>query len=331
MSSTWVAGDQTQGRDPSNVGIRARIRTARDGLRRSVRTRAIGRMAADTPAQRFARYRSLSMEEWRTVVFDSVEGLARLPMPTFPPAHLQATYVGNSNLVAIWEGWNFYSLMAQERARHGLELTSDSRVLDFGCGWGRYARLFLHDVPAANIWCADPLDEAIEMCRSTGVPGHLVRLPGSPPSDLPDAAFTTAVAYSVFSHLSPRAHDQWRTELARVMAPGGIAFVTTQPRSFLDRCQSMRDHPEEATSDWYRKLQGSFVDHADAVRRYEAGEFLFEATSDPGSALDRELYGEAVVPRRQFVERWSPDFELLDFIDDLSRARQAVAVLRRTA
>ena len=131
-------------------------------------------------------------------------------------------------------------------------------------------------------------------------------------------------------HLSPRAHDDWRKELARVMAPGGIAFITTQPRSFLDRCQSMRDHPEEATTDWYKKLQESFIDHEDAVRRYEAGEFLVEATSSAGSALDRGLYGEAVVPRNQFVERWNPDFELLDFIDDTARAQQAVAVLRRT-
>jgi len=167
------------------------------------------------------------------------------------------------------------------------------------------------------------------MCRTTGAPGQLVQLPAMPPSELPEGSFSTAVAYSVFSHLSPVAHDAWRAELARVMAPGGIAFVTTQPRSFLDRCQTMRDHPEQATTDWHRKLQGSFVDHDEAVRRYEAGEFLFEATSNAGSALDRDLYGETVVSRKQFVERWTPDFELLDFIDDSGRARQAVAVLRR--
>jgi len=312
------------------MDLRERARSARNSILVPMRARRIRGMATDTPSERFERYRSLSLEEWHKVVLDSIEGLASLPMPTFPSVDQQAAYVGNSNVVAMWEGWNFYCLMAKERQRHGLELGVASNVLDFGCGWGRYARLFLHDVPASNIWCADPLEEALEMCRATDVPGHLVQLPVVPPSELSEGTFATAVAYSVFSHLSPTAHDTWRVELARIMAPGGIAFVTTQPRSFLDHCQTMRDHPERATTDWYRKLQGSFVDHDDSVRRYEAGEFLFEATGIAGSALERDLYGEAVVPRLQFVERWAPDFELLEFIDDPERSRQAVAVLRRT-
>ncbi len=286
-------------------------------------------MANDTPAQRFERYRTLSLEQWHTVVIDSIDSLATLPMPTFPPADRQAAYVGNANLAAMREAWRFYCLMAEQRQRYGLVLGVDSQVLDFGCGWGRYARLFLHDVPAANIWCADPLEEALEICRTTGVPGQRVQLPDLPPSELPGGGFATAVAYSVFSHLSPMAHDAWRAEFARVMAPGGIAFVTTQRCAFLDSCQALRDHPEQATSVWHRKLQGSFVDHDESVRRYEAGEFLFEATSESGSTFATELYGEAVVPRSQFIERWTPEFELLDFIDDAKRCPQAVAVLRR--
>jgi len=64
-------------------------------------------------------------------------------------------------------------------------------------------------------------------------------------SALPSAQFDLAFAYSVFSHLSPKSHLAWRTELARVMKPNGILFITTQAPWFLDHCRHFREHPDE--------------------------------------------------------------------------------------
>jgi SAM-dependent methyltransferase len=249
-------------------------------------------------------------------------------MPGFPPAELQAGFVGSSNRQAIEEAWKFYLLMGDQRKKFGLTLRRDSHVLDFGCGWGRYTRMFLRDVPEANIWCADSQTVALDICRRTGVPGRMVQLDQMPPSDLPSGRFDTAFAYSVFSHLSPKAHDAWAEEFARIIRPGGLVFITTQARWFFDMCRNFRQHPEEIESRWHERLAESFVDYDESVSRYDAGEFLYAGTSG-GPDLPGEFYGQAVVPRAYFEHQWGRDFDVLDFIADPSRCPQALAVLRR--
>lgn len=285
-------------------------------------------MSSLVEAWRFRRYRRLDDGAWWQALVDSLAGRAGVPMPGFPSVELQADFVGSSNETALREAWNFYLLMAETRRRHGFTLGRNTNVLDFGCGWGRYARMFLRDVPPGNLWCADSWDLALDTCRQTGVPGHLVKVDQLPPSSLPSGHFHTAFAYSVFSHLSPDAHRAWEEEFGRIVRPGGLVFVTTQAVWFFDNCRHLRDHPEDKRSGWHESLAQSFPDYDDSVRRYEAGEFLYSATGG-GPSLQPEYYGEAVVPRAHFEREWGHHFELLDFIADRPRFEQAVAILRR--
>lgn len=286
------------------------------------------RIQREPDGRRFRHYQSLSDAAWRRVLLDSLSGNAALPMPGFPPAELQAGFIGSSNRQAIDEAWNFYLLMEDQRKRFGLPLGRDGHVLDFGCGWGRIIRMFLRDVPESNIWCADSQTLALEICRQTGVPGRMVQLQQMPPSDLPPGLFDAAFAYSVFSHLSPKAHDAWEAEFARIIRPGGLVFVTTQPRWFVDTCRRLRQHPDEVVSRWHQLLAESFVDYDDSVSRYDDGEFLYAGTGG-GPDLPAEFYGQAVVPRGYFERQWGRHFDVLDFIADPARCPQAVAVLRR--
>ena len=266
-------------------------------------------------------------EAWLKTLLDSIDGRARVPMPSFPPQDLQSQFVGSSNELAIREAWAFYMFMASQRKKYGLTLGSKSNVLDFGCGWGRFARMFLRDVPADNIWCADISEAARTMCRETGVPGQLVALEEMPPSTLPSEHFDTAFAYSVFSHLSPIAHTAWKEEITRVMKAGGLVFITLQARWFIDMCQELRDNPDRVNSVWYELLAKSFVDHDDALARYDRGEFLY--APNPRATMNGKFYGEAVVPYRYFESTWSDSFEILDFVADRSRFEQAIVVMRR--
>ncbi len=273
-------------------------------------------------------YRRFGDDAWRKVLLKSVDGKAKVPMPGFPEPELQAGFVGSSGANAILEAWNFYALMADRRNRYGRSLDSTSHVLDFGCGWGRFARMFLRDVPASHIWCVDSWDLALKTCEETGVPGRKVQIEQMPPSPLPDTAFDTAFAYSVFSHLSPKAHLAWRDEFARVMKRGAIVFITTQARWFLDNCRELREHPERQVSTWHEALAKAFTDYDACAAAYERGEMLY-APSGGGPALDPEYYGEAVVPRQYFEREWGSTFELLEFITDRSSFEQAVAIMRR--
>jgi SAM-dependent methyltransferase len=279
------------------------------------------------------------------MLLDSVVGANSLPMPGFPPDDVQRSFVGQSGTATIEEAWRFYSLMAERWKKYGLRLGAQSNVLDFGCGWGRYARMFLHDVPGSHIWLADSWDGPLDICRETGVPGQRIRVQPMPPSPLPSNRFDLVFAYSVFSHLSPVAHLAWRTELARCTKRGGIVFVTTQARWFLDECLRYREHPEQRSMPWHEKLAGSFVDHDAAVTAYNRGEFLFAPNEPPVGATPQvtpgsedppepkpDYYGEALVPAAYFEDKWcgAVGFELLEFVADRSVCEQAVAILRRT-
>ena len=295
----------------------------------------------------YRRYRRLTDEAWLQTLLDSVQGRNEIAMPSFPSAEVQTSFVGQCNEDAINEAWRFYKLMSDRWKKYGLRIGSRSRVLDFGCGWGRFARMFLRDVPASHIYCADTGDQALDICRETGVPGHIVRLEPFPPSALPSGRFDIACAYSVFSHLSPKAHLAWRTELARVVKPNGLVFITTQARWFLDECRRYREHPDQISLRWHQKLAKSFVDYEKAVSQYDLGEFLFAANessaplpnkaptgagpmSDP-QELGEQLYGDAIVPGQFFESEWSDGsgFELLDFLADRSFCEQAIAIIRR--
>lgn len=292
-----------------------------------VRQRRAQRVAAEPAEKRYARYHRLGDDAWHRVVLDSISGRSTLPMPGFPDPELQAGFVGSSNRRAIDEGWAFYMLVTEERRKAGLDLGRGAHVLDFGCGWGRYARMFLRDVPEDQIWCADTWEVAVASCRDTGVPGQKVLLPQMPPSDLPNARFDLVVAYSVFSHLSPEAHAAWSEEFGRIVRPGGLAFVTTQARWFLDDCKALRDHPEQVKTVWQEHLASSFADHEESLERYDEGSFLFAPTG--GAGQEGTFYGEAVVPRAVFETQWGADFTLVDFVEDRARCPQAVAILRR--
>jgi ubiquinone/menaquinone biosynthesis C-methylase UbiE len=289
----------------------------------------------------FLRYRRLDDDAWLATLIDSVHGRNQMPMPGFPSAEVQRQFVGQSDEDAIYEAWRFYSLMSERWRSAGLRIGHGSHVLDFGCGWGRFARMFLRDVPASHIYCADTWSLPLDVCEETGVPGHKVRMGPMPPSALPSAQFELAFAYSVFSHLSPKAHLAWRTELARAVKPGGLVFITTQSRWFLDECRKYREHPDQISHRWHRKLAKSFVDYTLAAQQYDDGQFLFAAdpvddeqiarsANDPPE-LGREFYGQAIVPRAYFESHWCDEtgFELVDFVADRSVCEQAIAILRR--
>ena len=272
-------------------------------------------------------------------------------MPGFPSDEIQRAFVGQSNEDAINEAWRFYTLMSDRWRRYGLRMGQRSHVLDFGCGWGRFARMFLRDVPASHIYCVDTWDLPLDVCRDTGVPGQMVRVEPMPPSPLPSAHFDLAFAYSVFSHLSPKAHLAWRTELARIMKPNSLVFVTTQARWFLDDCRQYREHPDQISHRWHQKLANSFVDYEASVSKYDRGEFLYAADEsspspspsptktgsgqqlpDDPPELGPDFYGQAVVPRRYFESQWCHEagFQLLEFVADRSLCEQAIAIIRRT-
>ena len=277
----------------------------------------------------FRKYRRFSDEQWLQVLLDSIDGTAPVPMPGFPDPELQAGFVGSAGETRHPGGLEL--LQPDERSAPSATVgrsPSKSQVLDFGCGWGRYARMFLRDVPADNIWCVDSWDLALQTCEQTGVPGRKVKIEQMPPSPLPSATFDTAFAYSVFSHLSPKAHLAWQEEFARVVKPGALSSSRPRRGGSSTTAGSSASTRRSRSSYWHddsRQLVPRLRRRGRGVRpRRDALRTERRRTGTRRRVLRRR-------PRSPRILRGAlgDTFEVLEFITDRPRFEQAVCIMRR--
>ena len=139
--------------------------------------------------------RKLSVDAWIDVCSNAAErpeALNGIPLPSMPSAEFQAVFVGSSGRHAIKEAALFYRyvLEANERFRKA----SIENLLDFGCGWGRYTRLFLRDVPEQGLYGVDPNETAIQSCRQHVPYASFINTTRRPPLPFRDSLFDIVIS-----------------------------------------------------------------------------------------------------------------------------------------
>lgn len=306
-----------------NERLRAEVAELRGELRHLAAT-----PSTEARTAAWQQIHALPDDDWLNVLIRSVDtpSYRGFPLPGFPAEGLQTGIVGSSNESALREGFNFYRAVKALCADHGHPLSADTRLLDFGTGWGRYSRIFMKEIAPDNITGVDVDPSLVQVCRNTFPYCNFEVVPPFPPTELGAGQFDLVIAYSVFSHLSEAAATAWIEEFARILAPGGMIAITTQGRRFIDYCEHIR-RSGEITHPWHLKLAQSFTDVEACQAAYERGEFLYSATGG-GDARPSSFYGEALVPPG-FVERvWSRFLEPVAFIDDGSLP-QALIVMRK--
>jgi SAM-dependent methyltransferase len=247
---------------------------------------------ADGAPERFALFRELETDLWALLLTQeyTVHPHIRALLPDVPDPALQELWNGASGARLAAQSAAFY---ARLRAGFGRPL-EDARVLDFGCGWGRLTRFLARDVAPGRLYGCDPVQGILDVCAATRVPAVLARSEFVP-ERLPFAErFDLAYAFSVFTHLSERAHQQCLTALHAALAPGGTLVVTVRPHEYL-RFNAALHHLAAVPADESRYL---FAPHpADPAHpQYEGGEMT---------------YGEAVITPAYVREHWADRFELV--------------------
>ncbi len=270
----------------------------------------------------------LSDQEWLDLVNRSVESsiVNGLQLPKFPPEQFQINSVGTSGLKTLHEGFKFYSAIKRYTSQGGLAIKYNTQILDFGCGWGRMLRFFLKDVLPENLYGIDVDPTMVNICQQTFSCGNFEVCSPSPPLAFPDSSFDIIYAYSVFSHLSESVHIQWIQEFSRLLKPGGMVLVTTQPRRFLDFCRSFKEKTPEI--EWHKSLANAFSDIEAAFSDYDGGKFLFSPTGG-GSVRDASFYGEALIPQAYVQREWTQYLKFQNFIDDPNVIAQALIVMQK--
>lgn len=251
--------------------------------------------------------------------------------PPNPPEDIQAQFVGASYKVAYAEAGSFVRVADEwSTRRRGRGLAASSRVVDFGSGWGRIVRMLLAQVEPARLYALD-VDQGMTALVNVTIPGiNALTVNPLPPTVLGDATVDTVTAFSVFSHLSPDAHEAWAREFGRIVRPSGMVFLTVLDATFFDQVEGMQKAVAGGSEDTFAlSLAQCFPDLADVRARFKAGEPAYAGLGG-GGVRTGDYYGWAAIPK-VFVERVWGDagFDITEWVPSGTLFPQAMVGLVR--
>lgn len=280
----------------------------------------------------FEAFHGLADEEWLHVLVSSLGGheVRGVRMPEFPPDDLQREIHGHHGEVSIHEGHVFYREIKAYCAYAGRPVRPETSVLDFGCGWGRMARLFMKDVRSQSLVSVEHTDRFLMAARRANPFLPFLQAGLVPPLPLVPGTLDLITSWSTFSHLDEFLASHWMREFHRLLKPDGLVVFTTQSRRFLSFCAEQRlrrasgmqlEHP------WHEACANSFVDEAQANSHFEAGRFLHAASAK--RPQPQAHYGEAIIPRNYILKAWGGMFRLIEYLDNPVRLPQVLIVLQK--
>ena len=195
--------------------------------------------------------RKLSMPDFAALLY--AMPLPRYPnlsrvLPRMASKEVQISWTGNHGHEMLVQTIAFVQLLTDGYSRFTGRDIAAARILDFGCGYGRLMRMLAYYADTSLIYGCDPWQDALDLCISDRVPGHLA-LSERVPQALPFAGrFDLICAYSVFTHLSERVTTRCFETLTDALAPGGLLVVTVRPIGYwskvshAQREEKIRDH-----------------------------------------------------------------------------------------
>jgi SAM-dependent methyltransferase len=219
------------------------------------------------------------------------------PAPPMPSAELQGQFVGSAGRDALSEAATFCSRLESASTLFDQDLSAETRLLDFGVGWGRLFRILLNKVHPSNLLGVDIDQKCVDLCRE-GMPyGEFLRNEQHPPLPVPASHFDVVYAYSVFSHLAEHAFNSWMQEFHRVLKLNGLFVFTTLKESHLDIWRRQLSGEDS----WFISyLRNANFDYEEWRRRAARGDFLYVPTGG-GDMRDSSFYGEAIITRRHLA------------------------------
>ncbi len=275
------------------------------------------------------RIRGLADQEYFALLVKSLESrnVEGTVFPGFPADVTQSNFVGSSGRRALEEADLFWRFLKAVTAVIGCPMTRSSKVLDFGCGWGRFLRFLAKDVDASHLCGVDVDVDVLAECRALDAPGDLQNIEPRGRLPFPDKYFDVVMSYSVFTHLPEDLNLHWMREISRACRPGAVFVLTLEPREFLE---FVRNEAPHGSSPWHRNLARFARQVDDLLARFDRGEFVY-IPSGGGNYRPAATYGEAVVPRQWIDHEWGSLWRVHQLVNDRNRFQQSVLVVERRA
>lgn len=203
-------------------------------------------VAAETgdPSQALQHLRGLGLDDFGLFMIslpnDQYPALSRV-LPRMASPEIQKSWTGASGVDLLKQTLAFTRLLETSVVRHTAKPMHGATILDFGCGYGRLLRMMCYYSDPNRIWGVDAWDRSLATSRDAGVLAHLAqseRVPESLP--VGDTKFDVAFAFSVFTHLAPKAAEACLAAVRRHMVDGGLFIPTIRPVEFWPFLDKMR-------------------------------------------------------------------------------------------
>lgn len=219
-----------------------------------------------TREQALRRLRVLGLDDFGFILWSMPN--PRLPklsklLPAMASAEVQRHWTGRSGIALLKPSVNFVRVVAYNYARlTGSTLGESSTILDYGCGYGRIARLMYYFGDEQGVTGVDPWERSIEMCRQAGL-GPNFKQSEYLPQTLPvgEIKFNLIYAYSVFTHLSEQASLAALSAVRRHIKDAGVLVITIRPVEYWQLARHVRRPEADKLISEHRARGFAFYPH----------------------------------------------------------------------
>jgi SAM-dependent methyltransferase len=189
------------------------------------------------------------------------------------------------------------------------------RMLDFGCGCGRFLR---HLGPVANSVEVHGTDIDAEMIGWVRANIPYVRAevaPHKPPLPYPAGYFDLVINHSVFTHLDEIYQDLWLAELHRITRPEALLLLTVEGTSSWNRLADAVESDGGDLSRWRRELESRGI--------LFIRDDVFIGSTHP------DFYHSTFHAPWYVFEHWARFFDVVLYLPDGSISQDLIVLRRR--
>lgn len=151
-------------------------------------------------------------------------------LPAMASAEVQTNWTGAAGSVLYPQTASFARLLETNYLRQKHRPLLGTKIMDFGCGYGRISRMMYYFTDPENIWGIDAWERSLATCHDARMAGNFV-LSELVPATLPvgDTKFDLIFSLSVFTHLPMHAITSVLGATRQCIADDGLLIATIRP------------------------------------------------------------------------------------------------------